>query len=115
MTKMREMLATPSPPPLEGVRSFLLDFVYDSDRELLGRQVRAMLNVNPTPIIDAVEAIEEVLQTPPPPGVLTEMVWREGNKSLSEETDEEASSWLRALAGDLRAWLGDYAPPPCRT
>lgn len=58
----------------------------------------------------AAEDIEEVLAKPVSQGTLCEIVMREGNHPLAERTDEAVRSWLRELAGDLRAWLGEHAP-----
>jgi len=110
--RLRARLAAPRAPALERVRSFLLYYVHDSDRELLERDLRGLMKVNASPIIDAVEAIEEVIARPQMPGIIFGIVSHEGNQMLDDETDDAAARWLRDLALQLRAILGEYAPPP---
>jgi hypothetical protein len=109
--RLNERLTAPPAAALERARSFLLYHVHDSDRELLGRDLRGLMKVNASPIIDAVEAIEEVITVPQAPGTLFTLVSHEGNQMLDEETDEAAAAWLQDLVLQLRQLLGDYAPP----
>ena len=114
--KLRKMLearrAAPPPPPLDIVRRFLHYYVHDSDWELLERDVRGMLHVNPKVIVEAVIAIEHVIATPQPPGSLSRLVAYEGNWMLDDESDTAAMAWFRELVSRLRDWLGEHAPPP---
>jgi hypothetical protein len=109
--RLKERLAAPRAPALERVRSFLLYHVHDSDPELLDRDLRGLMKVNASPIIDAVQAIEELIAQPQLPGAILRAVSHEGNQMLDEETDEAATKWLRELALQLRQILGEYAPP----
>lgn len=113
--KLRQMmeakLAAPRPPALDSARRFLMSYVHDSDWELLERDVGGMIKLNPNVIIDAVEAIEELLATPQPPDTLSRLVAYEANWMLDDETDTGAAAWLQDLTGRLRRWLGEHAPP----
>lgn len=106
--RFEAQLRAPRPPALERLREFLIYYVHDSDRDLL----RLEATQRPGAIVDAVEAIEEVLAQPPVPGTLSEMVAYEGNRVLADLSDATASAWLGELAADLRKWLGEYAPAP---
>jgi len=108
--RLRERLAAPRPPALERVRTFLRYYVHDSDPELLERDVRGMINVNPRVIVDALEALRELLTTPQPQGTLSEMVAYEGNQMLDDESDIAAAVWLKELSEQLHRWLGAFAP-----
>lgn len=109
--RLKERLAAPRPPALERARSFLLYHVHDSDPELLERDLRGLMKVNASPIIDAVDAIEEVIAVPQPSGTISGIVAYEGNQMLDDDTDEAAALWLKELALQLRRLLGDFAPP----
>lgn len=106
MKRFEAQLRAPQPPALERLREFLLYYVHDGDRDLLKLEATQ----RPGPIVDAVEAIDDVLAHPPPPGTLSEMVAYEGNRVLADLSDATASAWLMELAADLRQWLGEYAP-----
>jgi hypothetical protein len=82
--------------------------------ETLELDVRGMLKINPGNVIDAVEAIEELLAVPQEPGTLHDLVLYDGNRMLAEETDAAAAAWLRQLTQQLRTWLGEHAPPDRR-
>lgn len=68
------------------------------------------MKVNATPIVDAVEAIEQVIAVPQAPGTILGMVAHEGNQMLDEESDEAAVSWLKDMTLQLRRVLGAFAP-----
>jgi len=111
---MEAKLAAPRPPALDTARSFLKHYVHDSDWELLERDVGGMMKVNPNVIVEAVEAIEDLLATPQPPDTLSRLVAYEANWMLEDDSDTGAAAWLGELAGRLRLWLGGLAPPPPR-
>ena len=104
--RFEAQLTAPTPAALDRLREFLLYYIHDGDRDLL----RLEAAQDPGPMIDAVEAIEEVLAQPQAPGMLSEIVMYEGNRMLADQSDATASSWLKQLAADLREWLGDLAP-----
>lgn len=108
--RLRERLTAPRPPALERARTFLRYYVHDSDPELLERDVRSMIKVNPRTIVDALEAFDELLTTPQPQGSLSEIVAYEGNQMLDDESDVAAIAWIARLAEQLRRWLRAYAP-----
>jgi hypothetical protein len=105
--RFEAQLSAPSAPALERARAFLMYYVHDADRDLLKLDAKN----SPSAIIDAVEALEDVLAVPQPPGTLYQMVAYEGNRMLDDETDETAAAWLRQLTLQLREWLGRDAPP----
>jgi hypothetical protein len=107
---LRERLAAPAPGALETARDFLMHYVHDSDYELLERDVRGMMKVNPNVIVQAVEAIEALLTTPQPPETLYKLVAYDANWMLEDDSEAGASAWLRDLANRLRQWLGEHAP-----
>jgi hypothetical protein len=107
---LEDRLAAAAPPPIERARDFLRHYVHDSDRELLELDIRGMLKVNPTVIIDAVEAIEAVLGLEHPSGTLYQLAAFDGNRMLEDESDAGAAAFLQSLCGDLRRWLGNLAP-----
>lgn len=106
--RFEAQLQAPRPPALERLREFLIYYVHDGDRALLKLEATQSRGA----IVDAVEAIEEVLAHPSPPGALSEMVAYEGNRVLADLSDATASAWLKELAADLRQWLGECAPTP---
>ena len=105
--RLEAQLSAPRPPAIERARAFLMYYVHDSDRDLL----RIDAKDSPNAIVDGVEAIEELLAVPQPPGILHQMVAYEGNRMLDDATDETAAAWLKELTVQLREWLGEYAPP----
>lgn len=74
-----------------------------------------MVQLNPGVIIDAVEALEDLLATPQPPDTLSALVAYEANWMLDDDSDAGAAAWLAELVGRLRGWLGEMAPPPRQT
>jgi hypothetical protein len=109
--QLEDRLNTPQSPALERVRRFLSHYVHDADLELVERIVRGVIKVNPPFVADAVQAIEELLAAPQGSGALYEVVTYDGNQMLDDETDESAAAWLKELAGHVRRWLGEHAPP----
>lgn len=108
LKQLKAKLEMPPPPALDRLREFLWAYVNDGDRDLLKLEARQ----RPAPIVDAVEAIEEVLAEQHPPGTLAHLVAYEGNRVLADQTDATAIAWFQELAADLRQWLGEYAPHP---
>ena len=81
-------------------------FIHDYDPESLQLEARN----SPAALSDGVIAIEELLETAPPPGMLYQIVTNEGNRMLGEETDAAAAAWLKELVLRLRHWLAENAP-----
>lgn len=110
--RLEAKLRAPKASALEIARAYLDHHVHDADRKTLELDVRGMLKINPGSVIDAVEAIEELLAVPQEPGTLHALVLDDANRMLDDDTDATAAAWLRQLVDQLREWLGDYAPPP---
>jgi hypothetical protein len=108
--KLRAVLRRPT--GIEAAREFLQTYVSDADMNQLRAIVEHMRNVNAVTIIDGLEGIEDVLAEAQPAGVLAELVARDANRSLDDSSEEGARTWLAQLAGRVREWLGDAAPPP---
>src|SRR5438046_8971015 len=94
MKRFEAQLGAPRPPALERLREFLISYVHDGDRDLL----RLETTQRPGPIVDAVEAIEEVLAHPPAPGTLSEIVAYEGNRERADLSDATAQATLKEPA-----------------
>ena len=113
--RLEAKLHAPKGSALEVARAYLAHHVHDADRKTLELDVRGMLKLNPGSVIDAVEAIEELLAVAQEPGTLHALVLNDANRMLGDDTDATAAAWLRRLADQLREWLGEYAPPPRQT
>lgn len=107
--KMRDALRRPV--GIDAVREFLQTYVFDADMNQLRASIEYMCSVNPITIIDGLEGLEDVLAEKQPAGVLAELVARDANRSLDDPSDEGARIWLAQLAGRVREWMGDAAPP----
>lgn len=105
--RLEARLAEPPLSALDRARKFLTFFVHDYDPELLEFEAKD----SPAAVADGVAAIEELLDIPPPAGTLYQILTHEGNRMLAEETDAAAAAWLQQLTQQLRAWLGENAPP----
>lgn len=64
-----------------------------------------MLTVNPLSIESGIDAIDELLASPQPPGLLAELVALDANRALRDPSDAGARTWLEALVADVRRWL----------
>lgn len=107
--KMRDALRRPA--GIEAARELLQNYVFDADMNQLRAIIEHMSSVNPITIIDGLQGLEDVLVEPQPAGILAELVALYANRSLDDPSDEGARIWLAQLAGRVREWLGDAAPP----
>jgi hypothetical protein len=111
LTHQRLRDAMRRPAGIEAAREFLQTYVSDADMSHLRAIIEHMRNVNAVTISDGLEGLEDVLAENQSEGVLAELVARDANRSLDDPSDEGARIWLAQLAGRVRAWLGDVAPP----
>lgn len=107
--KLRDALRRPA--GIEAAREFLQTYVFDADMKQLQASIEHLCSFNPMTIIAGLEGLEDVLAEKLPAGVLAELVARDANRSLDDPSDEGARTWLTQLAGRVREWLGDAAPP----
>ena len=107
--KMRDALRQPA--GLDAAREFLQTYVFDAEMSQLRSIIEHLRTVNPITIINGLEGLEDVLAEKQSHGTLAELVARDANRSLDDPSDDGARVWLAQLAGRVREWLGDAAPP----
>jgi len=108
---LEQRMNEPLRPPIEVVRSYLQLRVSDAvSNDEIQRDMQRLRERDPKRLADTADAIDAVLAGPNPPGVLARLVGWDGNRSLTDSSDEGAADWLRDLAARMRSSLNQPQP-----